>query len=212
MCLWSPVWPRRALLSLALLTLLTTNSGVEASTNRLPATKEVRSVNPVATAVLQVERRRAVFEIAFPLEKGVGPVRAGKLCLPKGQLRGRDFVADQHEFGLIVRQGIDALAPEARARLGAGSDPVVNLRLSAIDVKLCAKSWGAFGFGDTKSLSGNARFVFAWSSLEGIGPEHEVEVRLQPQKRDALTPPAMLRGAVAQALERIASEQAPALR
>lgn len=93
--------------------------------------------------------------VAIASEDGVGSLSAGKLCLPKGRLRTRDFVASGDAFQLLLNESAQALGNRDRLRSSA-------ISLTAIDARLCAKGWGAFGTGDTQALSGKAAFRFEW--------------------------------------------------
>jgi hypothetical protein len=98
--------------------------------------------------------------IAFPLTTVVGPVRAGLLCMPNGKLRGRDFLRSHKDFPLLIQRALsERQADRSLADIG---DLKVDWQM--LRVKLCARSWGVFGTGDRKALSGQAEFTFAWSS------------------------------------------------
>ncbi|MFM6830630.1 MAG: hypothetical protein ACKOVA_09920 [Novosphingobium sp.] len=147
----------------------------------------------------------ARFTVDFPLAKTVGPIRAGTLCLPKGSMRGSDLVSDEGQFALLVRQVLDERAARGQRSLGDGAVPGIELHLKAAAVKLCAKSWGMFGMGDTKSLSGDVQFSFAWK-IDGQAALNAEQIVLKPQSRDRLTAQAIMRRAVEAVLDRIAAK------
>lgn len=146
----------------------------------------------------------ADFGVDFPLEQSVGPLRAGQLCMPKGALRGTDLVRDDQEFALLVRQALDDLASRGASSLGDGTAPRIDVHLKAVAVKLCARSWGMFGLGDTKSLSGDAEFTFSWRLTGTVGSPNNEKIIVRPTSKGRMTGPMILRLALADVLERAA--------
>jgi hypothetical protein len=144
--------------------------------------------------------------VDMPLAAAVGPLRAGKLCLPNGKVRVRDFVSSQSAFAAMVTDALAALAADRKARLSALGPPV-SVHLVGISAKLCAKEWGAFAFGDRKSLSGDAAFAFEWGAAR-LGAvsltRHQVVLKLKGGQ--ALPPPEILNAAVTQLLTEIADQ------
>lgn len=167
------------------------------------------SISLAIFALLAVPVRAAPnrFSVDFPLSKTVGPIRAGTLCLPKGSMRGADLVSDEGQFALLVRQVLDDRAARGQRSLGDGAVPRIELRLKAAAVKLCAKSWGMFGMGDTKSLSGDVQISFAWK-IDGLAALTAEQIVLKIQSRDRLTAQAIMRRAVEAVLDRIAAKAA----
>ncbi|MGB3929099.1 MAG: hypothetical protein WBL20_09055 [Sphingobium sp.] len=118
--------------------------------------------------------------IGFPLEDVVGPVRAGKLCLPNGKLTGSDFVTSPRDLQLLIEEVLAAKQSDERVK------PVSEVRLTALQVKLCARSWGAFGIGRRPNLAGESRFSF-----ELVGPDGTttpVPVIITLDGKSAMTP------------------------
>jgi hypothetical protein len=147
--------------------------------------------------------------IAMAGGKSVGTLGAGLACLPKGKLKRSDFVADPAEMQQDLRDAMAALDPAKRAALSQGGTAPLSIELREISTRLCNKTYGVFGMGDTRSLSGEARFVFGW--LSGGSPAGEaatVEIVLAPGKRDGATPRTLFREALARLLERLASPSA----
>lgn len=144
--------------------------------------------------------------VDFPLTSKVGPLKAGQLCLPKGSVKGTDFISDQGQFALLVRQLLDAPNAMRSTSLGDGAAPRIDLHFTALAVKLCAKSWGAFGLGDTKSLSGKTEFTFSWRAVGSPAQSHPLTVALQPASKDRMTAPSIMQAAVEEALRRIGQE------
>ncbi|MDN8848759.1 hypothetical protein Q0M30_18160, partial [Staphylococcus aureus] len=54
--------------------------------------------------------------IGFPLEDVVGPVRAGKLCLPNGKLTGSDFVTSPRDLQLLIEEVLAAKQSDERVK------------------------------------------------------------------------------------------------
>jgi hypothetical protein len=97
--------------------------------------------------------------IEFPLTASVGPVRAGLLCMPNSKLHGRDFLRSQKDLALLIQR----MLSERKADPFLAGINNFQINFQMLRVKLCARSWGVFGTGDTKALSGRAEFTFAWS-------------------------------------------------
>lgn len=144
------------------------------------------------------------FTADLQLNRSVGPLRAGQFCLPKGSITGADFIPDTQQFDLLMRQTLDAQSPAAQLSLGTSSAPKIEVHFKSAAVRLCAKSWGMFGMGDTKSLSGKADFTFAWKK-DGQGAIASETIALEVNAKDRLTAPAILRRAVAILLRRLAA-------
>lgn len=126
--------------------------------------------------------------IGFPLEDIVGPVRAGKLCLPNGKLKGSDFLTSPRDLQLLIEEVLAARPTDERVR------PVSEVRLTALQVKLCARSWGAFGIGRRPNLAGESRFSF-----ELVGPDGTmtpVPVTITLDGKSAMTPGQIVQEAV----------------
>lgn len=154
--------------------------------------------------VSQVTSASAKMRVDFPLTKSVGPLQAGQFCLPKSSLRGSDFVSDEYQFDLLVRQTLDEQAMHNKGSLGSGSTPKIEVHLKSAAVKLCAKSWGMFGMGDTKSLSGKAAFTFTWKK-DGQKALAVETIALEVNGKERLTAPAILRRAINVLCGRIAA-------
>ncbi len=122
-------------------------------------------------------------------------------------MRGTDLVSDESQFALLVRQVLDERAARGQGSLGDGSAPKIELRLKSAAVKLCAKSWGMFGMGDTKSLSGDVQLSFAWK-VDGQALPVVERIELHPQSTERLTAPAIMRRAVEAVIDRIAEKSA----
>lgn len=144
------------------------------------------------------------FTADMQLSRSVGPLRAGQFCLPKGSITGADFISDTQQFDLLMRQTLDAQAPANKVSLGSGSAPKIEVHLKSAAVKLCAKSWGMFGMGDTKSLSGKAAFTFTWKK-DGQKALAVETIALEVNGKERLTAPAILRRAVNVLCGRIAA-------
>lgn len=106
-------------------------------------------------------------KISASLDERVGRLSAGTLCLPNGLLHLRDFVEGDSDFATIASQSLWGFE---QARVNRrGEVPSISIDLKSTTAKLCAKAWGAFGMGNTKSLSGDVSFVFDWSSTSSSG-------------------------------------------
>jgi hypothetical protein len=144
--------------------------------------------------------------VDIPFASTVGPLRAGKLCFPNGKLRVRDFVSGQSAFGVMVTEAVDGLESNRKARLLASKTPV-SIHLTEIKAKLCARDWGAFGYGDRRSLAGEAAFTFELGTVRQGSPvvtKHEVALKLKGA--EALPPPEILQAALVQLLNTVAAE------
>ncbi len=141
--------------------------------------------------------------VDIPFATAVGPLRAGKLCLPNGKVRVRDFVASQSAFAAMVTDAADSRPADRNARPSTKSPPVA-VRLVGITAKLCAKDWGAFSFGDRRSLSGDAAFTFEVGS-GGVGADSAVthQIVLKLKGSQALPPADILNAALIQLLAEI---------
>lgn len=143
--------------------------------------------------------------ILVPLNKKVGSVRAGTLCLPKGSMSRAEIYLDEREFSgmladAIERQGLEGYSSDLHV------PKILKVELHNITVRLCAKNWGVFGLGDRESLSGNAQFYFAWQGTESAAEmEHsKVEINLTPHEAMPIKAIAML--AVEKLLKSIAEK------
>ncbi|WP_311267425.1 hypothetical protein [Sphingobium sp. WCS2017Hpa-17] len=139
--------------------------------------------------------------IAFPLNTVVGPVRAGLLCMPNGKLRGRDFLRSQRDFSLLIQRALsERQADPSLARLGD-----LQVDLQRMRVKLCARSWGVFGTGDRKALSGQAEFTFAWSSnRDSAATKSIARIIIERNKDDAIPTEEIMEQALNRLLDQIA--------
>ena len=146
---------------------------------------------------------------AIPVPKGqsAGMLRAGLACLPSGRLTRGDFVADPTEMQQDLHDALAALDPARLAALPGGGKAALTIELREISTRLCNKSYGVFGRGDTRSLSGEARFLFGWKAASAPAgePAGTVEIVLTPGKRDGATPRSLFREALARLAERLAS-------
>lgn len=104
-------------------------------------------------------------KLAIPLSASSGVLSAGTLCLPKGKSHVSDFVTSEVEFR---RFAADAYLEVVQ---GAAGDSAKNLevKLTGIEAKLCAKGYGMFGLGDRRSHSGKANFTFETTLLRSDG-------------------------------------------
>ncbi|KQN09535.1 hypothetical protein ASE85_00815 [Sphingobium sp. Leaf26] len=68
------------------------------------------------------------------------------------------------------------------------------IRLTALDVRLCAKSWGILGLGDRQRLSGESRFTFISERPEGSKAERVIVLELTGKQ--ALRPDEIAREAI----------------
>ena len=113
-------------------------------------------------------------------EEKVGSVSAGLMCLPKGQLRVADFVDGRTGFTQSVFEAW-------KLRSNLVTVQIAEVHLTAVNVKLCARSWGLFGRGDTKSLSGRVEFRFRrLLANAGAAQTSDDTVAFTLEKRDAL--------------------------
>ncbi len=127
--------------------------------------------------------------IAFPLSDVVGPVRAGLLCLPNGNLHGRDFLRSDADLSVRLQ---DVMAEGDQTDLGT-----LTIRLQALSAKLCAKSWGVMGIGDRKALSGKAEFAFAWSTdPTQSSPDKVTRITVRLGKGQAMPPDEIMQEAL----------------
>lgn len=167
--------------------------------------KVLRIFAVIALSWLIVEpslARSSRFTVSFPLEKSVGPLRAGTFCFPKGSLRGADLVDDEASFALMVREALEDRAIASRLALGDGALPLFELHFLSAKVKLCAKSWGVFGTGNTKSLSGNVELAFAFK-FDGQQSLETHNIAFKPELAEGLTANAIMRRGIDLVLGRI---------
>ncbi len=145
--------------------------------------------------------------IVIGLASHAGARRAGLLCMPNGSLRVRDFVSGESEFQGVVRDALAAAQPAAAALVSDGT--TLTIRLMAIDAKLCARAWGAFGRGDRVSLSGKAAFTFDWAVADKVGSRGDTsQVSFEVARTEAATADQILRSAVDRLLAIIVSGKA----
>ena len=161
---------------------------------------DVDAISAPADAAAQIangDSGTITASIDFPLESAVGPVRAGLLCLPKGSLRGRDFVRSERDLAKMVRQAASELDGHGQAFDG------LQIHFQALRVKLCAKSWGVFGMGDTQALSGKADFVFAWRGSDVPAATQVSRLQIDLDKDDAMPPDDIMQEALSRLLVQI---------
>ncbi|NML95386.1 hypothetical protein [Novosphingobium olei] len=128
----------------------------------VPSTSVAPTLPPLAHVSLLVD---------LPRSAKAGARAAGMLCLPNGAVRVVDLVGRDQALEATVRAAL-ARAGEARLR-GRGE---IEIHLTDVSVKLCARNWGAFGMGgDHGALSGEARYAFRWRR-GGAGPAMPVEI------------------------------------
>lgn len=147
--------------------------------------------------------------VDVPFTDIAGPLRAGKLCFPNGKVRVRDFVSGQRAFGVMVTEAVDGLNSDHKARLSALKSPV-SVHLVGITAKLCAKNWGGLGFGDKRSLAGEAAFAFEVGMVRNdatVLTKHQVTLKLKGA--EALPPPEILHSALVQLLADVADHPRP---
>ncbi|MGH6785669.1 MAG: hypothetical protein ACREBO_02475 [Novosphingobium sp.] len=163
----------------------------------------ISASNVQASEVDQIRLAEATVLPSFTKSAGISG--AGLLCLPKGVLQIGDFVESNRDFqrrleiAIERRNGAVAFVPTA----GLGSE--LTVRLVELESKLCAKSWGVFGLGNTKALSGKVRLVFAWTMHSGSPPistDTEV-IELHIGKKNAATPAALFDQALEVLVERV---------
>jgi len=127
-------------------------------------------------------------KILIPRNQKVGSLKAGSLCFPRGSLKITDFVSGERD--LINR--MESILVDDDGREFTHHYPIgakIHLYLIGLDSHLCAKSWGVFGLGDTKSLSGNIRAEFYWKIEYGNSTyQREDVINLVVEKSDAATP------------------------
>lgn len=161
-----------------------------------PAPGGVDAAGPVASITMALDRR-------------TGMAGAGLACLPAGVTTGRQFVADQQEFASVLRSELADLPPGMAARLPFAGGGHGAIALAGIDSKLCAKGYGMFGRGDTRSVAGSATFSFDWSATNagGIPRQGSSRIALRLGKQEALTPPGWLRLALRRFLAELAGAE-----
>lgn len=131
--------------------------------------------------------------VELPFDARAGLMKAGKLCLPSGVLRVSDFVSSDRELRAITEQAIRE-NPNA-SKYSEQSN--VEIKLTAIDASLCAKSYGMFGLGDRRSLSGRTTFKFLWrtaGAASGAWNEKTVDLKFDgknPRRLEDLVPEAV---------------------
>ena len=137
--------------------------------------------------------------IAFPLSDVVGPVRAGLLCLPNGNLHGRDFLRSDADLAVRLQ--------EVMAEGDQTDHGTLTVRLQSLSVSLCAKSWGVMGMGDRKALSGKADFAFAWSTQAEHSPDKVARVTIKLGKDQAMPPDDIMQEALRRLVAQIRQQQ-----
>lgn len=136
-----------------------------------------------------------------------GKRRAGMLCLPNGKLRVRDFVPSDGDLQLVADRALKYFGPKAAPLIADGV--VFEIRLKSINANLCAHSWGVFGLGDRKDLSGKATFTFAWTLTRPQRPrEATSDVLLDLHGDDAATPVEIMEMAVERMLDTVVAGEA----
>jgi hypothetical protein len=128
---------------------------------------------------------------------GVGSRAAGKLCLPNGKLRRRDFLYGEEDAQwtldrMLAQRGV------SEAKRGR-----IDVALTGIAVKLCARDWGVFGHGDRETLTGTVRTTWGWRF--GQGAVHEEVVAAEMPAGHGRTPQEMIEAAMAEVATRIAT-------
>ncbi|WP_225207831.1 hypothetical protein [Novosphingobium huizhouense] len=104
--------------------------------------------------------------VDLPRTQRAGARAAGMLCLPNGVVRVVDLVGGDAALEATVRA---ALARAGETRLRGGGD--IEIHLTEVSVKLCARKWGAFGIGgDHGALSGEANYAFRWTRTGDAEP------------------------------------------
>lgn len=161
--------------------------------------------NPSAVlAELESGIRIADAKVSIPPEQKVGTVKAGLICMPKGTLRLADFVDDERDFSSRLQRAVDyEVSSSSFPRLS--SPATLKVTLWGMKANLCAKSWGVYGTGDTKSLSGTARFTFSWKLENGaiLTENAEEVVELKIDKSGAASSSKLLDRALAILANRI---------
>lgn len=140
--------------------------------------------------------------IEMDLEKPVGPIRAGLICLPKGRARGHDFVSGDTEFSAILQDELSD-SEEYRGKVAQYGRDGITIELRNIEVSLCARHWGVFGTGDTKSFDGRAQFLFRSYPRNSIGKQLETAVALELQRDSPMGARAIFRTAIQSLLGRL---------
>jgi hypothetical protein len=113
-----------------------------------------------------------------------GVLRAGLLCLPSGTAQVADFVSSEIDFQRVLDNVASALAASKSSRFS----PIRSVRLTGLNAKLCARSYGVFGMGDKVSHSGTVQVTFEIET-GGNGDRPTVDsrsIKLEIEKKDAL--------------------------
>jgi hypothetical protein len=127
----------------------------------------------------------------------VGARRAGIACFPNGSLRSGDFVGGSRDLKSALEDAIDRL-------VGGNKPRGIRVSLSAIQARLCARSWG---LGDRRNYSGSAHFSFLWSAPSV--KERAEEISMDLPKAEAREPEAIFQIAVDVLVSRILFQFGP---
>lgn len=140
------------------------------------------------------------------LNNSVGVVSAGSVCFPAGKLVGSDFVDGKREFSDLLHVALADLESTKRSRLPGTLKSKFMVNLTGIKTKLCARSYGIWGMGDRKSLSGDAQFTFEWKVQLGSGNIQSGMriINLHLKKDEALKVKPIFRMAVGQFFDQLA--------
>lgn len=154
--------------------------------------------NAVAShPIALIELVKPTAKIDVDLAEYVGMASAGLACFPSGRLRLREFVGSVSEFQRLPEDTI-------KNNLNA-SRPIMNMSLQTLTLKsmrakLCARKYGALGFGDRNSMTGEAKFVFEWVRINSVRQQSvgtsEITVKLSKREAtviDAIFPIALVR-------------------
>lgn len=143
--------------------------------------------------------------VSMDLKNSVGIVGAGLACLPAAKLVGSDFVDDKGEFADLLRSALANLEVAKRSKLPGALNSRLQIGLTGMKTKLCARSYGIWGMGDRKSLSGNAQFTFEWKvRLESGNIQSGMRiVNLQLKKNEAMQPKPIFRMAIEQFVDQL---------
>jgi hypothetical protein len=94
-------------------------------------------------------------QISLENNKTIGLKKAGFACVPSGWLHVHDFVGDDTALIDVFEKEFERQAVDKDSLKG------LSINLQDAEVNLCNRGYGIWGTGDTKSLSGKAKFTFS---------------------------------------------------
>lgn len=144
-------------------------------------------------------------ELGVSARSDAGSAAAGTICLPKGRLKIADFAPDDSAIDAALSRGLrrSGTRIESPGLFKPGVE--IRAKLMKIDGKLCNKSYGPLGLGNTKIFVGKLSITFQWevvTSKNNIIKGTSV-IFTEYKKKDSKTFGEMLDGSLDSLLQRV---------